>query len=85
MTSFFVDFSEHKYFEITATVGEFTTKDGVKKKKYLKLGVIHDSKHGPILKLDLIPLQWDGYAFINEPYKKAIANPKNELDEDIPW
>lgn len=88
----FIDFSQHKFFEVTANLGEYTNAQGEKKKKYQKIGVIHDSKHGPTLKLDLIPMQWNGYAYINEPYdkEKPKAEPKPNRnrdipDDDIPW
>jgi hypothetical protein len=81
------------YKEVTAVMGEYVNAQGETKKKYQKIGAIIESKHGPMLKLDVIPLEWNGYAFINEPYDKE--KPKSEprpgrraepmSDDDIPF
>jgi hypothetical protein len=80
------------YKEVTAVMGEYVNAQGETKKKYQKIGAIIESKHGPMLKLDVIPLEWNGYAFINEPYDKE--KPKSEprpgrrvepMDDDIPF
>lgn len=81
------------YKEVTAVMGEYVNAQGETKKKYQKIGAIIESKHGPMLKLDVIPLEWNGYAFINEPYDKE--KPKAEArsgrraesmpDDDIPF
>lgn len=62
--------------EVTAVMGEYVNAQGETKKKYQKIGAIIESKHGPMLKLDVIPLEWNGYAYINEPYDKE--KPKSE-------
>lgn len=62
--------------EVTAVVGEYTNAKGETKKRYLKIGAIIESKHGPMLKLDTIPLEWNGYAYINEPYDKEQRQPQ---------
>ena len=78
--------------EVTAVMGEYVNAQGETKKKYQKIGAIIESKHGPMLKLDVIPLEWNGYAYINEPYDKE--KPKSEprpgrrsepMDDDIPF
>ena len=80
------------YKEVTAVMGEYVNAQGETKKKYQKIGAIIESKHGPMLKLDVIPLEWNGYAYINEPYDKE--KPKSEprpgrraepMDDDIPF
>ena len=63
-----VDFEKNNYYEVTAVLGEYQNAQGEVKKKYQKIGAIINTKKGPMLKLDLIPLEWTGYAFINEPY-----------------
>jgi hypothetical protein len=73
----YVDFSVHKFFEVTADLGEYKNSQGEKKRKYQKIGAVIDTKHGPMLKLDVIPLApWEGYAYINEPHEKE--KPKSE-------
>ena len=73
--------------EVTAIIGEYTNAKGEKKKNYKKIGAIIDTKHGPMLKLDLIPLEWTGYAYINEPYKKDGETGEEEFKQmdDIPF
>lgn len=64
--------------EVTAIIGEYTNAKGEVKKRYMKIGALIESKHGPMLKLDAVPLEWNGYAYINEPYDaskpKAATN-----------
>lgn len=79
--------------EVTAILGEYVNAQGETKKKYQKIGAIIDSKHGLMLKLDLIPLEWTGYAYINEPYDKEKpkadsrrrAEPMDDSDDSIPF
>lgn len=73
--------------EVTAVLGEYVNAQGETKKKYQKIGAIIDSKHGPMLKLDVIPLEWSGYAFINDPYDKEkprAAEPRPNRNRDMP-
>jgi hypothetical protein len=81
--------------EVTAIIGEYVNAKGETKKRYLKIGAIIESKHGPMLKLDVVPLEWNGYAYINEPYDESnprparAAKPDNRAndmaDDDIPF
>lgn len=74
--------------EVTAVLGEYVNAQGETKKKYQKIGAIIESKHGPMLKLDVIPLEWSGYAFINDPYDKEkpsrAAEPRPNRNRDMP-
>ena len=59
--------------EITCITGSYTNSDGTKKNRYLRIGSIIETKNGPMLKLDQMPLKeggWDGWAYINEPRQK---------------
>lgn len=79
--------------EINVTIGEYTTKTGETKKKYLRIGSVLETKVGPMLKFDAIPIQdggWDGWAYLNDPKKeeaerKPVRQAKPELDEDLPF
>jgi hypothetical protein len=56
--------------EISCIVGEYTNSQGEKKKRYQRIGSIIETKNGPMLKMDVIPLReggWDGWAYINDP------------------
>lgn len=56
--------------EITCIVGEYTNAQGERKKRYQRIGSVIETKNGPMLKLDNIPLHeggWDGWAYMNDP------------------
>jgi hypothetical protein len=56
--------------EISCIVGEYKNAQGQVKKRYQRIGSIIETKNGPMLKLDNIPLReggWDGWAYINDP------------------
>lgn len=78
--------------EITAVLGEYTNAKGEVKKRYMKIGALIDTKNGPMLKLDVIPLEWNGYAYINEPFDKRKAQAEgggrqadDGFDDDMPF
>lgn len=59
--------------EITCITGSYTNEQGEKKNRYLRIGSIIETKNGPMLKLDQMPLKeggWDGWAYINDPKPK---------------
>ena len=76
-------------YEVVAIVGKYTNKDGQEKNRYQKIGSVVDTKSGPMLKLDLMPITeegWSGWAYLNEPKPKEGYQglPKDEGDE-IPF
>ena len=65
--------------EITCIVGQYTNADGQQKNRYQRIGSVINTKNGPMLKLDVLPLKeggWDGWAYINDP--------KPDRDDDQP-
>lgn len=82
--------------EITCIVGEYKNSSGEVKKRYSRIGSIIETKNGPMLKIDSIPLKecgWDGWAYINDPRKndEAPAKPAKvapqapDFDDDVPF
>ena len=79
------------YLEVRAKTGE--DKEG--KAIYRTIGRVLTTQKGQMLKLDSIPLQWDGWAYLNEPKPKEDApNPRSkqaaarrvmEDEDDIPF
>ena len=59
--------------EISVITGSYTNAQGQQKNRYQRIGSIIDTKNGPMLKIDVIPLKeggWDGWAYINEPRER---------------
>lgn len=78
-----------KLYEITVVVGKYKNKDGVEKSRYQTIGSVIETKNGPMLKLDMIPLVdngWSGWAYMNEPKPKDEYKglPKDD-PEDLPF
>jgi len=73
-----------KLYEITVVSGKYKNKDGVEKSRYTNIGSVLETKNGPMLKLDTIPLMdggWSGWAYLNAPKPKDDQGfPK---DDDI--
>lgn len=74
--------------EITCITGSYTNQQGEKKNRYLRIGSIIETKNGPMLKLDQLPLKeggWDGWAYINEPKPKEEPRQQYRGNDDIPF
>jgi hypothetical protein len=59
--------------EISVITGTYNNAQGQQKNRYQRIGSIIDTKNGPMLKIDVIPLKeggWDGWAYINEPRER---------------
>jgi hypothetical protein len=72
------------------------TKDGIEKTKWLKVGVCMDTKQNSLaIKLDSLPINFDGWLSLAEPKQKDNFNPKgndemprsspSDLDDQIPF
>jgi hypothetical protein len=79
--------------EISCITGEYTNAAGERKKRYQRIGSIIETKNGPMLKLDNIPLReggWDGWAYINDP-KPQGEQPRrqspgfDDMSDDVPF
>jgi hypothetical protein len=80
-----------QYF-VKAAVSEYEDKaDGKMKKRYASIGVIMDTKHGLMLKIESLPLfaLKDGglLAYLNPPEDKAIPTQQvsKEFKDDVPF
>ena len=84
--------------EITVITGTYTNAQNQQKNRYQRIGSIIDTKNGPMLKIDVIPLKeggWDGWAYINEPKPKDDQQPQqhrqasqgsgfDDMNDDLP-
>ena len=62
--------ASHKKYEAVATVGEYTDRNGDKKKRYQNVGTVFENEDGRLsLKLDAIPVgpEWSGWISFFEP------------------
>lgn len=67
-----------KIYDIRAKTGEYE-KDGETKTRYATIGAVIETKNGgKMIKLDTMPMNWDGFAYLNEPYEKE--EPKQTKD-----
>jgi hypothetical protein len=82
-----------KYF-VKAAVSEYEDKnDGKVKKRYQSIGIIMETKHGLMLKLESLPIyamkEGSILAYLNEPEDKAAPAAKStnlsDLESDIPF
>lgn len=70
------------------------TKDGVEKNKWVKVGVVVDTKNGGLaLKIEQLPVPFDGWLQLAEPKAKeqapaqeyTQATSQSESNDDIPF
>ena len=77
-------------YEVTVRAGTYQ-KDGQEKVRYQRIGSVIETKKGPMLKLDQVPLVeggWQGWAYLFEPRtddQKAAQKQSNDgfPDDDI--
>ena len=77
-----------KIYEITVVSGKYKNKEGVEKSRYQNIGSVLETKNGPMLKLDNIPLMeggWSGWAYLNTPKPKEDQGFPKDDGEDIPF
>jgi hypothetical protein len=72
--------------EISCIVGEYRNSEGQTKKRYQRIGSVIETKNGPMLKLDNIPLReggWDGWAYMNDPKPQDRPRQADQSDDDM--
>lgn len=57
-------------FDVTAVIGKYTDAQGQEKSRYLTIGAVIETRNGLMLKLDAVPVGWEGFAYLNEPKAK---------------
>ena len=73
---------------VKASTGSYTDKDGKTKHRYRTIGSVIQTRSGEMLVIDLMPLNWDGKAFLNEPEQEGgriPAGAPQDMDDDIPY
>ena len=78
---------------LKAKTGTYKDGQGNEKTAYVKCGVIMDGKNGPIIKLEALPIVFDGWLYLSPPEEKPRGRPQPRPqqsndgfdDEDIPF
>ena len=66
-------------YELSAAIGTYQ-KDGQEKTRWAKIGTVMETKSGKLaIKIDTIPVNWDGWASLMEP------RPKDGFKDDLPF
>src|SRR5687768_11955517 len=62
--------------ESTAACGTYTGADGQEKTRWQRLGVVIEKDGKRFIKLEMIPLGWDGFASLFPPREKEDRKPR---------
>mgnify|MGYP006275817187 CR=1 FL=1 len=60
-------------YEVIASTGTYTNKQGEERKRWQKIGVVMQTSKGLTLKLEAVPVNWDGWATLAEPKPREDA------------
>lgn len=76
--------------EVVAKAGTYTNKDGQEKTRYVKAGVLMETAKGQMVKLEALPVNFDGWLYFNDMQKKEVGQQPlkggSELDnESVPF
>ena len=75
-------------YEVSAAGEKYKAKDGTEKTKWIRIGTVIQTKSGRMsLKLESIPVNWDGWANLIEPRQDdGQRKPRNAgEDDDLPF
>jgi hypothetical protein len=71
---------------VTAAGEKYQAKDGTEKTKWIRIGSVIQTKSGKMsLKLETIPLNWDGWASLMEPRQDEPKRREPGMDDDLPF
>ena len=80
-----------KKFDIVAVTGKYKDRDGNEKSRYLNIGAVIETQNGLSIKLEAVPVGWDGWAYLNEPkardeapQRSSRGGGRNDRD-DVPF
>jgi hypothetical protein len=67
-------------YEVVANGGTYTNRNGEEKKRWIKCGVVMEGEKGLSIKMENIPVGWDGWAILSEPREKP-----QQSDDSVPF
>lgn len=75
-------------YDLVATAGTYTDRNGNEKKRYIKCGVVMEGEKGMSAKIESLPVGFNGWLSFFEP-KQAEDAPKSRRsaaqDDDVPF
>ena len=82
-----------KKYDVVAVTGQYTDRDGNEKNRYVNCGAVIKTEKGFSLKLEVIPVESNGWFMLFEPTERSNNQAQsapapaedNELDDDIPF
>ena len=79
-------------YEVMASTGSYTDKNGQEKKRWVKCGIVMSTKSGGLaLKMETMPVGSDGWFSLFEPKPRDDAAPRKQaanladMESDIPF
>lgn len=63
-----------KVYDVVAVTGEYTDRDGNTKKKYMNCGAVFQTDKGMSIKLEVLPIEFNGWLSLYEPKQKQNNN-----------
>ncbi len=73
-----------KKYDAVVTTGKYM-QNGVEKKRYMNVGVVLESDKGLSLKLEALPVGFDGWINFYEPKPKQGEAPAPVTEDEIPF
>jgi hypothetical protein len=68
--------------DVIAKGGSYTTSNGEEKVRFVRCGVMMETKNGPALKLDAMPVNFDGWLYLRDPKPKKGGTAKSSAESD---
>lgn len=72
-----------KLYDAVVVTGKYTNRDGVEKKRYLNVGAVMEGDKGLSLKLEALPVNFDGWINFYEPKAKKASSPVEARAEAV--
>lgn len=80
---------------LSAKSGTYKDKSGAEKNSYVRVGVMMETRNGEMIKLEALPVNFDGWIYLKDPdqqqkpQSKTAEQPSggnfNDFDDDIPF
>lgn len=84
-----------KKYDVVFITGKYTDRDGNEKARFANIGAVISTDKGFRLKLETVPVNWDGWAMLKEPQPRdqqapaqqqtAPVNSPADPSDDIPF